>query len=180
VKTGQELKEQGMARALSPDPLTVWKADFKDVALTFAQTGVTFTSEDVLDLVGLPSGSIKSNANNAVGAMMNGLARTGVIGKTGDRRPSKRPSSHGAELTVWVGLRASETDETTHPADPAPVPPADNCRCCGAPLTTFCWPSQIPDTRACTYCGWNAPYGHNLSKAEYDALHTDTLFDGLQ
>lgn len=112
---GGVLKEYGMALALMPETLEEWKEEFTKAATWLASGHETFTSEDVLDLVGLPSGTIKSNANNAVGAMMNGLARRGVIGKTGERRPSQRPSSHGAELTVWAGLRASETREPDSP-----------------------------------------------------------------
>ena len=60
-----------------------------------------FTSEDVLQRVGLPRPAGTSNANNAVGAMMSGLAKRGIIRKTSKRRPSTRTSSHGREIAVW-------------------------------------------------------------------------------
>jgi len=41
------------------------------------------------------------NANNAVGAMMNAMARRKVIVKTSMRRQSARASSHGREIAVW-------------------------------------------------------------------------------
>lgn len=116
--TGKELKEEGIMLALMPGTLDEWKAEFNKAVDLLCESRVTFTSEDVLDLVGLPSGTIKSNANNAVGAMMNALARSGEIRKTGERRPSKRPSSHGAELAVWASARASEPDDRQGTADP--------------------------------------------------------------
>lgn len=102
--TGQMLKAEGQALALSPDSLDLWRRKFRYWAGILADTpGRYFTSEDVVDLVGLPTGGRAMNANNAVGAMMNALARKGVIVKTSERRPSRRASSHGAELVVWKG-----------------------------------------------------------------------------
>jgi len=140
-------KDAGISQALGKEGLEEWKRDFYNAVSHLCFTGETFTSEDVLDLVGLPSGTIKSNANNAVGAMMNGLARKGEIRKTGERRPSQRPTSHGAELTVWVGLRASETHDT-HP-HPDPVPPH------AAPRPHICVWAWSPNGygRICRECG---------------------------
>lgn len=117
---GQALKDQGMERALSPETIEEWKEQFRSATVTLAKSGNGFTSEDVLDRVGLPSGTIKSNANNAVGAMMNGLARRGVICKTTERRPSRRPSSHAAELVVWKGndVEVTHNEENTSPVCP--------------------------------------------------------------
>lgn len=105
---GQKAKEEGMALALSPDPLTEWKAAFRSTVTTWAGQGKRFTSEDVTDYIGLPSGAKGMNANNAVGAMMNALARKGIIRKTYHREPSRRPSSHGAELVVWTAPTEGE------------------------------------------------------------------------
>lgn len=93
-------KATGMELALSPEPLTDWKAQFRRWIIQQAQ-GSTFTSEDVLDAVGLPSGKVAMNANNAVGAMISGMARKQLIAKTGRRVYSTRKSSHAAELIVW-------------------------------------------------------------------------------
>jgi hypothetical protein len=94
-------KDVGQRRAL----LTYedWQTEFRREVLLLAATREPFTSEDALAVVGLPSGEIATNANNAVGAMMTAMAKEGQIVKTGQRAPSKRPSSHGAELTVWMG-----------------------------------------------------------------------------
>lgn len=103
MKSGNDLKQQGMQLALMPESLDDWKSRFREAATYLASTGAGFTSEDVIYITGLPTGDIAMNANNAVGAMMNALARKGVIEKTARRKQSKRPTSHGAELIVWAG-----------------------------------------------------------------------------
>ncbi len=94
-------KQTGQATALRTYP--EWQTAFRKEVVTLAATRMPFTSEDVIDAVGLPSGDIGKDANNAVGAMMTAMAKQGVIRKTGNRVPSKRPTSHAAELTEWSG-----------------------------------------------------------------------------
>lgn len=97
---GLTAKDEGMALALTRDGIDVWKEEF--VAWVAAQPwGTRLTSEDVIDAIGLPSGEVGTNANNAVGAMMNGCAKRGLIVKAG-RVLARRTGSHGAELTLWV------------------------------------------------------------------------------
>lgn len=161
---GLELKRTGMARALKPDLLAEWKQNFRDAVHVLAREGYPFTSEDVIERVGLPSGDVGTNANNAVGAMMNGLARKGVIRKTGERRLSKRPSSHGAEIAVWVGLQTSETHADTASRHDRPACPECGTRTCsrrpgypycyGPPKHTHVWTwrdstSSVQDCREC-------------------------------
>ena len=97
---GLERKEEGMALALASHSVSEWKQAFRDTVAGF-YIGRRFTSEDVLAIVGLPTGEVAKDANNAVGAMVNGLAKRGLIRKTITRVPSRRSSSHGAELIVW-------------------------------------------------------------------------------
>jgi hypothetical protein len=99
-KAGQDAKKAGMALALMPDRIADWKANFR-AYVTNSRAGERMTSEDVVAVVGLPTGEVSKDANNAVGAMMNGLAKRGVIRKTSIRVPSRRRTSHGAELIVW-------------------------------------------------------------------------------
>lgn len=94
-------KETGMTNALRS--YEEWQDRFRKEVRVLAATRLPFTSEDVLQVVGLPSGQIGKDANNAVGAMMNAAAKDGVVVKTGNRRSASRPSSHGAELTEWRG-----------------------------------------------------------------------------
>jgi hypothetical protein len=93
-------KDEGQEAALASHAAMLWKGDFKAVVEKMPE-GRRFTSEDVLAIVGLPTGRVEANANNAVGAMMTGLAKRGLIRKTTTRVPSRRASSHGAELIVW-------------------------------------------------------------------------------
>lgn len=94
-------KKQGQENALKT--YDEWQLSYREQVRTLAATRMPFTSEDVIAVVGLPSGGIGKDANNAVGAMMTAMAKEGVIKKTGRRVQSQRPSSHGAELTEWEG-----------------------------------------------------------------------------
>lgn len=100
---GLDLKRGGQAIAVAPNALEDWKRRFKTSLAKWAATGHSFTSEDVIAIVGLPCGDIAMNANNAVGAMMTAAAKAGLIRKTGNRVQARRASSHGAELTEWIG-----------------------------------------------------------------------------
>ena len=99
--TGEQLKEQGMVLALGRGGIEAWKEDFR-ATVDGLPTGMHFTSEDILERVGLPSGEVKRDGNNAVGALMNGMAKREIIRKAGYHTNSRRSMSHGAELTVWI------------------------------------------------------------------------------
>jgi hypothetical protein len=102
---GTVLKAEGMETALTIHK--DWQDSFREVVRELAQIPSGFTSEDVIDKVGLPSGDIGLHRNNAVGAMMSGMAANKTIKKTGNHVSSKRSPSHGAELTEWIGVRWS-------------------------------------------------------------------------
>ena len=104
AKVGLERKAEGQAQVLSSETQAEWRARFEAEVRRLADGHQLFTSEDVVDLVGMPSSAHGMNRNNAVGAMMTGLARKGIIRKTDRREPSRRPSSHGAEIVVWTGV----------------------------------------------------------------------------
>jgi len=98
-------KDAGMALALTKDGIEGWKDAFRDWVEALPP-GAAVTSEDILAAVGLPTGEVGMNANNAVGAMVNGLARRGILRKSATRVRSRRRSSHAAELVLWVRTRA--------------------------------------------------------------------------
>lgn len=104
---GLEFKESGMEQAIQTAYRSYpeWKDAFVAAIERLASYMVPFTSEDVIAVCGLPTGQIRDHANGAVGALINAAARRGVIRKTGRRVPSKRPSSHGADLAEWIGVR---------------------------------------------------------------------------
>lgn len=103
AQLGLQLKAYGQEQAEAAADVQAWRGRFVEavVRLLRYNPAAQFTSEDVIDRVGLPRPDGTSNANNAVGAMMTGLARQGVIRKTAKRRPSTRTSSHGREIAVW-------------------------------------------------------------------------------
>lgn len=94
-------KEEGMALALTKEGIEGWKDAFRDYVES-RPAGQVMTSEDILAAVGLPTGKVGMNLNNSVGAMVNGLARRGILRKSSVRVRSRRRSSHAAELVVWV------------------------------------------------------------------------------
>jgi hypothetical protein len=103
LEAGIARKERGMTLAMTPDALNEWKAAFRNAVWNASRSEIPFTSEDILEVVGLPSGEIGQHANNAVGAMMNSCAKKGWIHKTGRHVPSQRPTSHGTEINEWTG-----------------------------------------------------------------------------
>ena len=144
---GLALKERGMKQALKPDVLAAWKDEFRAYISSMPHDS-EFTSEDVVDAVGLPSGDVRMNANNAVGAMMNGLARKGVIAKTGLHVQSKRPSSHGAELILWVRRASDRTKEPNVHSISGPVrrpcPECGTSTCSRRPGWPYCYGGERP------------------------------------
>lgn len=68
------------------------------IARRFA--GETFTADDVVDAVGLPSGGLAQNGNGAVGAVFAQARRAGLIEPIGWME-STRPTSHARPLRVW-------------------------------------------------------------------------------
>jgi hypothetical protein len=93
-------KQQGMQLALDAQP--DWNDQALIAILQLAKRGTEFTSEDVLAMTGLPSGTVGQHKNNASGAIMNKAARAGWIRKVG-YTTAKRKESHGAVLALWVG-----------------------------------------------------------------------------
>ncbi len=109
LDAGLLLRDEGMALAEEAAHEEL-KMEFRSEASRLASLGVVFTSEDITETVGLPRGSVGTNQNNAVGAMMNGLSRYGRIKRVGSRL-SRRPGSHAAELAEWIGVEwADPTD----------------------------------------------------------------------
>lgn len=105
MTTGDELKAEGMANALvaSPDE---WRALARETVEWLAERGEPFTSEDLTRYVGLPNpDATEANRNNAVGAIISGAARRGLIRRVGIENARRAPS-HAAALGVWVGVKS--------------------------------------------------------------------------
>jgi hypothetical protein len=97
---GEQLKALGMHMAANAVP--TWLDQAHAAVRYLAATGCWFTSEDVTQIVGLPRGDVGQHRNNAVGAVMSAEARAGTIVRVGYEK-SKRPVSHAAVLSRWVG-----------------------------------------------------------------------------
>lgn len=89
-----------MAQAIEAKP--EWTDQAKQHIEALIRANIPFTSEDVVEAVGLPSGEIGINKNNALGAIINAYAKTRRIYQCGTRKAT-RPTSHGHELKVWRG-----------------------------------------------------------------------------
>jgi len=101
----RRLRDAGITAAVEAADLAVWRAQFQAEAMRLAAAGpATFTSEDVVDTVGLPRRDVGQHRNNAVGGLMAGLAKAGLIRRAGYVQ-SRRPTSHGHVVTAWQGTR---------------------------------------------------------------------------
>jgi hypothetical protein len=100
LEGGRADRDQGMARALAAH--RAWQDEAWRVLMLLASTGEPFTSEDITAVAGLPQGGISQHGNNAVGALMSGASRAGVIVPTGHTQ-SRRRVSHAAHLREWKG-----------------------------------------------------------------------------
>lgn len=101
---GEARKLRGMQQAV--DAL---RKDYKARAFSaieeLANRGVKFTSDDVIDMVGLPNQS-GPNKNNGVGGLISGAAKRGIIVFTGEHTKSRRRLSHARDIRVWIGSQA--------------------------------------------------------------------------
>lgn len=103
-EAGLKRKEEGMQAAINGVDLIdeKWKDSFIRCVESLSRNLRPFTSEDVIEQVGLFN-EVGTNKNNSVGALMNACAKRGIIVKTGKRILSRRPTSNGAEITEWIG-----------------------------------------------------------------------------
>ena len=101
-------KEQGQAQAWTTAD-EQWKAAAMTELLRRAATGERFTSEDITNTVGLPSGDTALNRNNAVGALIGSAVKRKEIIEV-DWTRSTRPTSNGARLGVYVGTQFARKD----------------------------------------------------------------------
>lgn len=108
MSTGEELKQEGIELARTAHK--EWQERFRAEVRVAAKSGVPFTSEDIIEIVGLPSGDTGTNKNNCVGASMAGISQSGLITKTGVRVKSKRASMHASESNQWIGAWKKTVD----------------------------------------------------------------------
>jgi len=73
------------------------------VVVALSRTGEEFTSDDVIEQVGMPDGSHKPNgANNAMGPLFARAHTQGLIEPVGTAQ-SKSPTRKGGLIRTWRG-----------------------------------------------------------------------------
>lgn len=97
---GEQLKLFGMEQALAAAP--DWAAQARVVIRVLAMSGQPFTSEDLVEAIGLPRGHVGQHRNNAVGAAFSAAARKGEITRIGYAK-ADRHTLHAAVISVWIG-----------------------------------------------------------------------------
>jgi hypothetical protein len=81
-----------------------WRDRAFDQMRVLAAPKEDFTSDDLLEVVGVPDETNAPNAvNNQIGTVFKQAARMGMIVFTGRVVPSKRPTRHGSMIKVWRG-----------------------------------------------------------------------------
>jgi hypothetical protein len=90
-------------------PPDAWKQGARGAICSLAASGERFTSDDLLNLVGLPDPDHEPNArNNAVGSVFRWAAGEGLIETVGVTK-SQLPTRKGGIVRVWQG----RTEDTT-------------------------------------------------------------------
>lgn len=97
-ETGADLKAEGMDSAMKPKPSKVYQGRLEDALLHF-KVRDTFTVEQLTGIAGRPE--IWGAHFNSVGAIVNGMAKRGLIEKTGRMVQAQRPNMHATELAQW-------------------------------------------------------------------------------
>ena len=93
---GETLASEGSRLALITKSL--WSFD-ADVWFGNLASGERFTSEDLIDAIGLPDKS-NPNSNNAVGAKIRTWSYGGTVERVGFEK-TRRVSSHARMVTIW-------------------------------------------------------------------------------
>lgn len=98
--TGTQLRDEGVARIMQTEWESAqrWKGWAMECISILADSGRTFTSEDVRVVVGDPP----AGKHNLMGAVFLTASRRRLIIKTGFTK-AKRPSLHASDLATWVG-----------------------------------------------------------------------------
>lgn len=100
IRSPEHLRDAGMAQVLDHTP-EEYKAAFTRVYNRLVDRGRPFTSEDVVELVGLPPGHV-----NGVGALMSGLLRpdlrSGRVKYLGHIKGTN-PKSHASRIGQYQG-----------------------------------------------------------------------------
>ena len=96
TNSGVEAGKAGAALALLATDKE-WATKAYDWVVEMARSGVVFTTDDLIEAVGMPEGHSK-----AVGAIVRSASVRGIIQSVG-ATPTTRKSSHGRLIRQWLG-----------------------------------------------------------------------------
>lgn len=86
-------------------PTPTWFDRATTALIALAASGDPFTSDDLIDVVGVPDADHQPNArNNQVGAVFREAARQGIIRSEGRVVQSRQPHRKGGAVRVWRGI----------------------------------------------------------------------------
>lgn len=101
--TGDELKEQGMQATLSKKPSQIYR-DRLTEALKVFPVRSRISADQLTGIVGRPPEGVHPSA---VGAIINGMAKRGLIRKTGKPIKTARKERHSGENAEWEVVKYS-------------------------------------------------------------------------
>jgi hypothetical protein len=99
---GRRRRNEGI-RTAALNTWEPWRHSAEAAIVKLADAGAPFTSDDLVDAVGLPALS----STNALGALFAGAARRGLIVRVG-YTPSRRASRHNSVVAVWQGTGSED------------------------------------------------------------------------
>lgn len=94
-----ETKEEALAR-VERNADAAWYEAAREACLSVAQMRPTFTSDDIWKT--LEWRGVATHEPKAMGAVLNGLARAGLIRKTGRYVQTTRPQAHKRDIAEWT------------------------------------------------------------------------------
>ena len=100
--TGEELKEIGLENAMKPKASKVYQGRLEDALLHFPVRS-RVTIEQLTGIAGRPE--TWGARFNSTGAIVNGMAKRGLIQKTGRMLQAQRPGMHLTETAEWEVLK---------------------------------------------------------------------------
>lgn len=95
--TGDELKEEGMTKVMRKEVSRLYGAHLREALKIFPIRSL-ITADKLTAIVGRPP---KGVSDNAVGAIIAGIAKQGMIEKTGRMVKSMRKETHSREVAEW-------------------------------------------------------------------------------
>jgi len=104
--TGPQLRDEGMSKVLAKKAAQNYKGTLEHALLSF-KVGDTFTVEQLTGIVGRPPEGVHFNS---VGAIIAGMAKRGLIEKTGHTKHAQRPIMHATELAEWRLVKFPERE----------------------------------------------------------------------